>query len=371
MTESDVASLTRLVLWCAFGLAVVFGAVAQRTHFCTMGALADVFSMRDFTRLRMWALAVAVAAAGFNAMVGLGWVQASSSVYAGERVLWLSSLVGGLMFGFGMVLSSGCGSKSLVRVGGGNLKSLVVVLVLGVAAFATLKGLTAVWRVATVEQVFFTLRGGQDLPTLLGGAVGRSPASVAPWVGAAVALLLLGWVLRRRDGRSAEVWLGGVGIGAAVVGFWWLSGRLGHLAEDPRTLEEVFLATSSRRMEAINLVSPVAYALDWLMFFSDSSKVLTIGIVSVAGIVVGSAVVALAQRTFRWEGFGGVEDTANHLLGAVLMGVGGVVALGCTVGQGISGVSTLSVGSFIALAAICGGGFLGLRWQSWRLERML
>ena len=116
---------------------------------------------------------------------------------------------------------------------------------------------------------------------------------------------------------------------------------------------------------------PVAYTTDWLLFFSDKSKVLTIGIVSVAGVIAGSAVVALLQKSFRWEGFGGVEDTVNHLAGAALMGVGGVAALGCTIGQGLSGISTLSVGSAIALAAIVAGGFLGLRWQLWRLEKMV
>jgi hypothetical protein len=98
--------------------------------------------------------------------------------------------------------------------------------------------------------------------------------------------------------------------------------------------------------------------------------VLTLGIVSTVGVIVGSALVALVTRTFRWEGFGGVEDTANHLVGAVLMGVGGVTALGCTIGQGLSGLSTLSLGSMLALAGILGGAVLALRYQMWRLERM-
>jgi uncharacterized membrane protein YedE/YeeE len=113
----------------------------------------------------------------------------------------------------------------------------------------------------------------------------------------------------------------------------------------------------------------VAYTIDWLLFFSDKSKVLTIGIVSTVGVVLGSALVALASRSFRWEGFANAEDTANHLVGAVLMGVGGVTALGCTVGQGLSGVSTLALGSFIALAGILAGAVLALRWQVWRIER--
>jgi len=370
MQAADPATLTPLVLWGAFALAVAFGAVAQRTHFCTMGAVADIVNMGDWARMRMWVLAIAVAVLGFNTMVGLGWVDAGKSLYGGPRLLWLSALLGGALFGFGMVLASGCGSKSLVRVGGGNLKSLVVVFVLGFSAFATIKGLTAVWRVQSVDRIGIDLPTGQDLPHLLAPLFGSSAAVLAPWFGAAVAALLLLWVLRRPEGRSGEVWLGGAGVGAVIVGLWWVSGQLGHLAEDPNTLEEVFLATNSRRMEALSMVAPVGYALDWLLFFSDKSKLLTMGIVAVAGIVVGSAAVALATRSFRWEAFGGVEDTANHLVGAALMGVGGVTALGCTIGQGISGVSTLSVGSFIALAGIVGGAVLALRYQLWRVDQL-
>ena len=143
------------------------------------------------------------------------------------------------------------------------------------------------------------------------------------------------------------------------------------MAEHPETLEAVYLATNSGRAEAMSFVAPVAYTLDWLILFSDKSKVLTIGIVSVVGVVAGSALQSLASRTFRWEGFGGTEDTVNHLVGAVLMGIGGVTAMGCTVGQGLSGVSTLSVTSFIALAAILAGAVAGLKYQIWRLERSL
>ena len=117
------------------------------------------------------------------------------------------------------------------------------------------------------------------------------------------------------------------------------------------------------------MVAPVGYVLDWLMYFSDASKTLTMGIVSVFGVMVGSALIALATREFRWEGFRNAEDLANHLIGAALMGVGGVTAVGCTVGQGLSGVSTLSLGSMLALAGIVAGGVLALRYQIWRLER--
>jgi uncharacterized protein len=371
MQESDLPGLIHQVLWASFALAVVFGAIAQRTHFCTMGAVADIVNIGDWSRMRMWMLAVGVAMIGFNLMVGLGWIEARNSIYGVPRLVWLSNAVGGLMFGFGMVLASGCGSKTLVRIGGGNLKSMVVFVVLGLAAYATLRGVTAVWRVATLDSVVATLPAGQDLPSLVAHATGASRQMLALWLGGGLGLALMGVALSRPEGRSADVLLGGLGIGAVVAAVWWVSGRMGHLAEHPQTLEEVFLATNSRTMESLSFVAPVAYTVDWLILFSDTSKTLTLGIVCTLGVIVGSWVVALASRSFRWEGFGGVEDTANHLIGALLMGVGGVTAMGCTIGQGLSGVSTLAIGSFIALAAIMGGAVLALRWQTWRLERSL
>jgi uncharacterized membrane protein YedE/YeeE len=151
---------------------------------------------------------------------------------------------------------------------------------------------------------------------------------------------------------------------------WWVSGHLGYVAEHPDTLQEAFLATNSGRAEALSFVSPVAYTLDWLMFFSDKSKVVTLGIASVFGVVAGSAVVAVASRNFRWEGFGSTEDVANHIVGGILMGVGGVTAMGCTVGQGLSGISTLSATSFVAVGAILLGAVGAFKYQIWRLERM-
>ena len=369
MQNIDMGALASQVLWAAFALSVVFGAVAQRTHFCTMGAVADIVNIGDWSRMRMWALAIGVAMLGFNAMVAAGWIDAGKTIYAAPRLTWLSAIVGGAMFGFGMVLASGCGSKTLVRIGGGNLKSVVVFVVLGVAAFATLKGITGVVRVATIDRAALELAGGQDLPSLVARALGLAKPQVALWLGALLGGGLVAWALARREGRSSDVLLGGAGIGAVVAAMWWVSGRLGYVVEDPNTLQEAFVATNSQRMESLSFVAPIANTIDWLLFFSDKSKLLTLGIVSTVGVVVGSALWALAGRSFRWEGFAGAEDTANHLVGATLMGVGGVAALGCTVGQGLSGVSTLAIGSFIALASIIAGAVLALRYQIWRVER--
>jgi len=370
MQEVNLGAIAAHVLWAAFALAVVFGAIAQRTHFCTMGAVADIVNIGDWSRMRMWVLAIGVAMLGFNTMVALGWVDAGKSLYAGPRLIWLSNALGGLLFGFGMVLASGCGSKTLVRIGGGSLKSVVVFVVLGVAAFATLKGITGVARVATVDRVALDVASGQDLPSLAARAFGVAKPQAALMLGALIGGALVLWSVMRAEGRSRDVLLGGVGIGAVIAAMWWVSGRLGYVTEDPNTLQEAFIGTNSQRMESLSFVAPIAYSIDWLIFFSDKSKVLTIGIVSTAGVIAGSALVALATRTFRWEGFANAEDTGNHLVGAVLMGVGGVTALGCTVGQGLSGVSTLALGSFIALAGIISGAVLAVRYQVWRLERM-
>ena len=190
-------------------------------------------------------------------------------------------------------------------------------------------------------------------------------------LGLALGLGFMVWAMAGRDFLTFDNLLAGLGIGAIITALWWVSGSFGFVPEHPETLEAVFLATNSGRAEAMSFVSPVAFSLDWLMFFSDKSKVLTLGIVSVVGVVVGSAVYALTTRSFRWEGFGGTEDTANHIVGAVLMGVGGVAAMGCTIGQGLSGISTLSATSLVALAAILFGAVGGLKYQVWRLESTL
>ena len=369
MPSTDLTPLTHQVLWLAFAVAAAFGAVVQRTGFCTMGAVSDVVAMGSWERMRHWALAAGVAMVGFGLLARFGFIQPGVALYASNRLIWLSALAGGLVFGFGMVLASGCVSKNLVRVGGGSLKALVVVLVLGLSAFATLKGLTAVWRSATVDRVAIDFSGNASLPAWAAQALGVAPAAA----GLALALLLGGalvaWALAGRDFLAPVNLLAGFGVGGLVVLMWWVTGHVGYLAEHPQTLEETVIATNSGRAEALSFVAPVAYTLDWLMYFSDRNKVLTVGMVSVFGAIAGSAVVAMARGTFRWEGFGSTEDLAHHLAGAVLMGVGGVTCMGCSIGQGVSGVSTLSATSFIAVAAMIAGAVAALRYQVWRLER--
>ncbi len=368
---NEVTALTQQVLGAFFLIAVAVGVISQRTHFCTMGAIADVLNMGDWTRARQWILAVGLAMIGFAALSHLDLIDASKTLYAGNRFMGLSSAVGGLMFGYGMVMASGCGNKTLVRIGAGNLKSLVVFLVLGLSAFATLKGITAVLRVNTVDVVSLSLPGSADLGTLIASVTGISIESMNIWTGYVLGALLLLWVLRHAEFWTFENLMASLGIGGLIVLMWWVSGHFGFVAEHPETLEAVYLGTNSGRIEAMSFVAPVAHTLDWLMFYSDKSKLLTIGVVSVAGVIAGSAISALQQKTFRWEGFASVDDLSQHLIGAVLMGVGGVTAMGCTFGQGLSGISTLSLNSCVAVAAIVLGAVLSVRHQVARLERSL
>jgi len=365
--------LPTLVAVLAFVLAFVFGAVANRTNFCTMGAIVDISVFGDWRRMRMWVLAIAVAMAGTGILVAAGLIDTAKTIYTAPQVRWVSALAGGFLFGFGMTLASGCGSKTLVRAGAGNLKSVVVMLVLGVSAYMTLKGLFAVWRVNALDPWRFDVAtlgaATADLPALATAFGAPALAKLAlPFV---LAAALAAFVFKDREFRATpEMVAGGIVIGLVVVGGWYVSGHIGYLAEDPSTLEEKFFATNSGRMESFTFVSPVAYTLELLMFWSDTSRIVSFGVASVLGMLAGSAAYALASRTFRWEGFGSVEDVGNHIVGATMMGFGGVTALGCTIGQGITGVATLAIDSFLAPAAIILGCVIAVRYQAWRLERM-
>ena len=352
-----------------FALAFAFGAVAQRTGFCTMGAVADIVNFSDWTRMRQWLLAIAVAILGTTALAASGAIELSKTIYTAPRFTLLSYVAGGVAFGFGMVLAGGCGSRTLVRLGGGSLKSLIVFVVLGITAFITLRGALGVLRVGLIEPVGTQFAGTQDLPSLLAAATGIAKPLLQWLVAALVAGVLLAFVFARRDFLRFDNLLAGVAIGGVIVGVWYVSGHVGHVAEHPETLEDTFIATNSGRMESLSFVAPIAYTFDWLMFFSDKSKVVTLGIAAVLGMIAGSAAYALASRSFRWEGFRDTEDTANHVIGAALMGFGGITALGCTVGQGLSGMSTLALGSIIAWLSIIGGAVAGVKYQAWRLMR--
>jgi uncharacterized membrane protein YedE/YeeE len=362
MELTQIASQTQLILWLGLVLGIAFGALMQRTHFCTMGAVADAVNFGSWGRARMAALAVAVAILGTQALSALGIIDLSKSIYTGGRFVWLAYVLGGGLFGFGMVLAGGCGSKTLLRMGSGSLKALVVFLVMGLAAYMTLRGVLGVVRVNLIEPAVLTLPA-QDLPRLLG---------ISPWLaGGVVGFALLAWSLLNAEGRSAANVLAGVGIGLLVVAAWYVSGKMGYVPDHPETLQEAFLATNSGRMESFSFVAPTAYWLDYGVLFSDKTKVLTFGLTTSLGVVLGAWLVSIATKTFRWEGFTDTRDLAQHLIGGAMMGFGGVLAMGCTVGQGLSGMSTLALGSFLTLLCIVGGAVAALKYQMRVLERSI
>ncbi len=370
---SGTSNLGSLVALGGFVLAFIFGAVANRTNSCTMGAVSDVVNMGSWGRMRMWLLAIAVAILGTHALQLAGLIDLTKSFYVRPNVTWLSYILGGFLFGVGMTLGSGCGSKTLVRMGAGSLKSLVVFIFLGIAAYMTLKGLFALWRINWIDPVATDLARSnvsrQDLPTLISAWSGASLGTVELVVALAVAGALLAFVFKDREFRSSfDHILGGTVVGLVVVGGWYVTGHLGF-AENPQTLEDTFFGTNSHTIESLSFTAPVGYVLELLMLWSDKSLTVTFGIAATLGIIAGSFAYALASRSFRWEGFAGAEDTANHVIGGLLMGFGGVTAMGCTIGQGLTGFSTLALGSILAFLAIVAGSALTMKVQYWRMTR--
>lgn len=367
--ELDLAQLTRTVLLAGFGIGLAFGAVVQATRFCTMGAVADWVNFGDRTRLRTWVWAALVALLGTQALIVFGGLNLDGAIYTSRRIAGVSLLLGGLMFGAGMVLASGCPSRALVRLGGGNLKALVVLLVVGLTAQMTLRGVLAAPRVEWLDAAALTLSGTQDLPGWLARSLDLPSAWTRVGLCATLALVLGAWLARSSDFMKPGPLAGGAAVGLLVVLAWWVSGSLGFLAEHPETLEPAWLATGTRRPEALSFVAPTASLLNLLTLWSDRSTRLDLGTTVLLGTFAGALAASLLRREFRWEGFGNPSDVGHHLLGGALMGVGGVTALGCSIGQGLSGLSLLSAGSLIAVAALVAGAWLALRYQAWLIER--
>ena len=367
------ANLALVVVTGGFLLALVFGFVAARINFCTMGALSDIVNMGSWTRMRTWMLAVAVAILGTAVLSATGQVELAKSVVQRPMLPWLSLLVGGLLFGVGMTVAGGCANRNLVRLGGGSIRSLVVLTFLAIASYMALKGLFAQWRASWLDPVRVDLAalGWTDgsLATALAKATGLAPRIALPATVAVVVAALLVFIFKDARFRANRRQIGGALVmGLVVTAGWYVTGHLGY-GENPETLETVYFATNTRTLESLSFVAPMAYSLEMLMLWTDKSLRLTFGIAAVLGTIAGSALYALSSRSFRWEGFASLADLRRQLVGAVLMGAGGVTAAGCTIGQGLSGLSTLAIGSFIAVAGIVLGGVATLRFILWQEER--
>ncbi len=344
----------------AFLLGLLFGAIGQRTNFCTMGAVSDWVNMGDKNRLRAWLLAIGVAILGSGYLQWSGRIDLQQSIYLTPKLGWLGHLLGGGLFGVGMTLASGCGQRTLVRLGGGNLKSLLVFLVLGITAYMTLRGLLALARVDLIEKANIDLGGlgltGQGLPTIVGRLTGADDLSL---ISLTLAGLLGGGLVAyafaaRAFRRSFDDILAGVAIGLIVAAGWYVTGVVGFDDFEPT------------RLESFTFVAPTGESLMYLMTFTGST--IGFGVAAVFGVILGSLVYAVASGRFRIEAFASGGDMARHLVGAVLMGFGGVLSLGCTIGQGVTGMSTLAAGSLLTLVSIVFGSALTMKTEFYLLD---
>lgn len=301
-----------------------------------------------------------VAVAGAQLLELTGAIDLSTSIYRTASFGLGGYIIGGFLFGVGMTLAGGCGQRTLVRVGSGNLKSLVVFIVLGVTAYATLRGILGVVRLDLFEPmtVDLTERGytEQGIASVLAGATGQELGTGLRWIVAVVvSVVLIGWALKQEELRNnANNWVAGIVVGLLVICAWIATGILGADDFDPVPLE------------ALSFVAPTGNTVSYLMTYTGAT--INFGIATVFGVIVGSFLYAIVSRTFSIETFTHRSDMINHLSGGALMGFGGVLALGCTLGQGVTGISTLALGSFISAISIILGSAITMRVQYYRLD---
>ena len=339
--------------------ALVFGVVANKTHFCIMGSISDWVNMGSRVRFRAWMLSIGIAILGSQAMVQLGWVDLDGTMYRSANFGLAGFLIGGLLFGIGMTLGAGCGQRTLVRVGGGNLKSLVVLVIMAITAYATLRGLLAPVRIDVLGPLFIDLEvqgiTNQGIETILAHLVGASGQTLAVIVALVLGLGAIIYALKDKDFRaSADNILAGVTIGVLVVGAWYVTGVIGNDDFEPVPVE------------ALTFIAPTGNTVNYLMTWTGAE--INFGIAVVLGMIVGSFLYAISSGNFRVEAFTNQADMRNHLIAGVLMGFGGVLSFGCTIGQGVSGMSTLALGSLVALLSIMLGSALTMKVQYYMLD---
>ncbi|HEX2830293.1 MAG TPA: YeeE/YedE family protein [Burkholderiales bacterium] len=363
------------LLLSVFGIALVLGAVGQKTRFCTMGAVSDWVNMGDTGRMRSWVLAMAVAITGVVALEAAGVVTLSADTFPPYRTAnfqWLRYIVGGVLFGVGMTLGSGCGNRTLVRIGGGNVKSLTVLAVAAVCAYLMLwtplfEKAFLPWIQATSIDLRRHGMPTQEVGSIVAGMFGLEPSrALNLTVAALVALALFVWIFRSRDFReSFDNVLGGATVGLAVVAAWYITG--GPMGAAWKEYAEMATEIPSRvQMQSFTFVAPMGDTVRYLLA-PTKLWLINFGVVALAGVILGSLLYALPSKGFRYERFMSFKDFGNHVLGGALMGVGGVVAMGCTIGQAVSGVSTLAMGSILAFFGMVIGSVATLKYQYWRL----
>ena len=388
MTFDNFFTAQSSFLWAAFGIALVMGAVVNKTNFCTMGAVSDLVNIGDSGRFRAWLLAIAVALIGVALLEPMGLVNPGDAFppYRGGELLWAEHLLGGLLFGIGMTLASGCGNKCLIRIGGGNLKSIMVMLIIGGIAYFMVtpfpgsdKTLFSLLFYDWIRPLSVNVGASQDLGTLLGG---ESAATARRVIGAVLGVLLLLFVFKAADFRSSfDNVLGGLVVGLAIVAAWYVTTNViieadGEMLSMGDYYEQWDMLADSDEgkpeqgrplsPQSFTFINPMGQTVGYASQGFDRS-LLTFGVMAFLGVIAGSLLWSLLSRSFRIESFSSFGDFINHLVGATLMGFGGTLALGCTIGQGITGISTLAVGSFITFVAIVFGSALTMKIQYYKM----
>ncbi|KJC54996.1 membrane protein [Bradyrhizobium sp. LTSPM299] len=334
------------VILSALVIGLIYGSVGLLSGFCMMSSLRGWWAQGDRRLVRTFALAMGVGIAASQLLAAAGLVDLGKSIYLQPSFSAPVMFLGGLLFGYGMVLSNGCGSRALVLLGRGNLRSFVVVIVLGIFAEMTLKGLIAPARIAMVQvsQVTLTTNSAPALLAALGLSAAHARMAAASVLAAALIIFAFAHAPFR---KSFGQMLAGLIVGLLVAAGWYATGFLGADDFNPTPVT------------SLTFVAPIADSLQYVMLSTGST--LNFGIVTVFGVFAGSLVTALATGRFRLEGYQSPWHMLRSAGGAALMGTGGVMAFGCSIGQGLTGLSTLSLASFVAVAGIMLGAAAGLR----------
>lgn len=391
MIFEDFLSAHLIVLLSVFAIAVIMGAVVNKSNFCTMGAVSDLVNIGDSSRIRAWFFAMAVAIIGvvIFEFTGIASVDSTLPPYRGSNFAWLEYCLGGFLFGIGMTLGSGCGNKALIRIGGGNIKSIFLFFTISICAYFMINPFPGSDN--TLYSLLFypwsspasiSLSTQQDLGSVISGISGSDTQLTRTILGLVLAVALLWFIFKSAEfRRSFDNKLGGLTVGLAVLGVWFVTSSMVTINVDNETFSwsEYASAESWDMMEddanarprdtavqSFTFINPIGQATRYAIKGFDNTY-LTAGLVSVLGVILGSFIWAIISKSFRIEWFVDFKDFATHITGGILMGTGGVLALGCTIGQGVTGVSTLSMGSILALISIIFGSALTMKIQYYKL----
>ena len=392
MSFESFMSAQSFFLWSTFILAFILGVVVNKTNFCTMGAVSDLVNMGDSGRLRAWILAATVALIGVVILEVLGRVDLSSTLppYRGSEFQWGRYILGGVLFGIGMTFASGCGNKTLIRIGGGNIKSIFVFAVIAVIAYYMVdpfKELPSTWYQtyfsSWLGQASVSLDTPQDLGSIVGNWFDVSALTMRIIIGVVVAAIALRYVFKSSEFReSKDNIFAGVVIGIIVLLAWYFTSNTAVTTDDGTVSMTQFYGewdmvmdseegkpkngSTNLQAQSFTFISPIGQMFGYVGS-SFASAFLTFGVVAVLGVIFGSFLWSLITRSFRIEWFNSFKDFYMHMIGAVLMGFGGVLGLGCTVGQAITGVSTLALGSFLVFISIVFGSALTMKIQYYQM----